>query len=51
MTAFSAERYRDSDTGRERWAVLHRPTGVWYFPARYGRLAALRLAARLNRNA
>lgn len=51
MNAYSAERYRDSDTGHERWAVLHRATGTWYFAACYGRLAARRLAARLNRNA
>ena len=50
MNTFSAERYRDYSTGRERWAVLHHATGVWYFPASYGRLAARRLAARLNRN-
>lgn len=45
---FHAQQHRDSE-GRYRWAVLHHPTGVWYFPTRYGRLAAQRLANRLNK--
>jgi hypothetical protein len=45
---YRPEPYRDTDTGRTRWAVLHPITRVWYFPARYGRGAAEALAARLN---
>lgn len=36
---------------RDRWAVHCRATGVYYFPARYGRQAAERQAARMNRAA
>jgi len=35
-------KYRDQDTGRERWAVLG-PTGCWYFAKRYGFANAVRL--------
>ncbi len=45
----SVQQYRDPETGRTRWAVLHGPTAVWYFPERYGRRAAERLAAARNR--
>ena len=48
---YTAEQYRDNDTGRTRWAVLDRSARVWYFPARYGRAAAQRMAAILNRRA
>lgn len=48
---YSVQPYRDTDTGRERLAVLHGPTGVFYFPARYGRKAAERYAAHLNQRA
>lgn len=40
--------YRDYETGRERWAVLHRPTSTWYFPTRYGMKAAIALCRKLN---
>lgn len=40
----SAQQYRDNDTGRTRWAVLHSGTGCWYFPERYGKRAAEKLA-------
>lgn len=45
---FHPQQYRDAETGRQRWAVLHGPTSVWYFPAQYGKRAASRLASRLN---
>lgn len=45
---FQAQQHRDNE-GRCRWAVLHLSTRVWYFPTRYGRLAAQRLANRLNK--
>ena len=51
MTRYRAEPYRDTDSGRTRWAVLHAGTGCWYFPKRAGRGAADALAARLNRGA
>jgi len=41
--------YRDQDTGRSRWATFDYVARVWYFPERYGREAAERLANRLNR--
>jgi hypothetical protein len=44
----SAQMYRDPETGRTRWAVLHGPSGVWYFPKRYGRAAAEKLARERN---
>lgn len=44
----SAQQYRDQDTGRTRWAVLHASSGCWYFPARYGKAAAERLARQRN---
>lgn len=37
--------------GRRRWAVFCSPSMTWVFPERYGRLAAERLARRLNREA
>lgn len=46
---YRVETYRDHDSGRSRWAVLHLATGVWYFPRRYGRDAARALARRLDR--
>lgn len=47
---YTAQQYR-SESGRLRWAVLHGPTGVWYFTRRYGRAAAECLAKRMNREA
>jgi hypothetical protein len=44
---FSVQIYRDTTTGRERWAVLG-PTNCFYFPARYGKAAARSLCKRLN---
>lgn len=46
---YRAEQYRDTETGRYRWAALAVNSGAWYFPAKYGKGAALRLAARLNK--
>lgn len=46
---FRAGRYLDPDTGRFRWAVLDPTSCVWYFPKRYGKTEAQRLAARLNK--
>ncbi len=40
--------YRDSVSGRSRWAVIG-PGDVWYFPRRSGRRAARALCLRLNR--
>ena len=45
---YSTAQYRDSN-GRARWAVYCAASRVWYFPNRYGRAAAERMAARLNR--
>ncbi len=47
--SFQACQYQDTDTGRCRWAVMHAKTRVWYFPSRYGRTAAERLARKFNR--
>lgn len=49
MNGFGIGRYRDNDTGRERWAVVDTVTHVWFFPEIYGKKAAERLAAKLNR--
>ncbi len=49
--AFTVGRYRDQDTGRERWAVFAAPSRTWQFPARPGRGPAQALADRLNREA
>jgi hypothetical protein len=46
---FHVNQYRDSATGRDRWAVLETSTRVWYFPTRYGMRAAQSLARRLRR--
>ena len=43
-------RYLDPETGRTRWACLDYVSRVWYFPKRYGRDAAERLAQSLNNN-
>ncbi len=48
MATNAAQQYRDPDTGRTRWAVLHFATRAWYFPKRYGRKAAMRLADERN---
>lgn len=45
---YHANIYYDNETGRERWAVLHKPTRTWYFPKRYGMAEAARMARRLN---
>lgn len=45
---FTTLRYRDYGTGRSRWGVLG-PSGVWYFPTRYGYRNAAALCNRLNR--
>lgn len=46
--SYSTAQYRDSN-GRTRWAVFSAVSHVWYFPRRYGRIAAERLARRMNR--
>lgn len=48
---FSVGLYRDYGTGRSRWAVFSVASSAWYFPTSYGRAAAVRLAAKLNRGA
>lgn len=48
--AYGANLYRDADTGRERWAVLHYESGTWHFPERYGMRAAQTLAQKLNKD-
>lgn len=48
MSTHSAQQYRDPETARTRWAVLHFATRTWYFPERYGRKAAMRLAESRN---
>lgn len=50
MNAYTAQRYRDSDTGRKRWAVLHGPSRTWYFPRRHGKAAAESMARRMCRD-
>ena len=47
--SFKAERYRDYETGRYRWAVLCAPSQTWLFSSRYGQAAAKALANRLNK--
>lgn len=47
-TTYAVGKYRDPDSGRQRFAVWASPAQIWYFPDRYGRAAADRLAARLN---
>jgi|LSQX01.2.fsa_nt_gb hypothetical protein len=46
---FSVCLYRDDETGRSRFAVFEGKTGVWYFPAQYGKRAAYRLLEKLRR--
>jgi hypothetical protein len=48
---YTADVYRDPDSGRDRWAVLDLLTRAWYFPSSYGRRAAERLARTLNKHA
>lgn len=33
----------------KRWAVLHTPTRVWYFPEEYGKKRAQQLCDKLNK--
>ena len=47
MRAYSVGQYRDSDTGRTRWAVFCNASRVWYFPKRHGRKEAERLLSRM----
>lgn len=44
---YGVMRYRDNDTGRQRWAVLHFDSCAWYFPRCYGLAAARRLQKQL----
>jgi hypothetical protein len=46
MGNYSVGTYRDG--GRSRVAVYCASSGVWYFPKRYGRRAAERMARELN---
>ena len=48
---YSAQQYRDTDSGRYRWAVLCSVTSCWYFPKQYGKAAAEAMAARMNKEA
>jgi hypothetical protein len=48
MRNYEPARYFDAETRRYRWAVVCSRTWVYYFPARYGKKAAERLATRLN---
>lgn len=41
--------FRDSVTGRTRWAAFDTVSQVFYFPARYGYRAALALSRALNK--
>lgn len=45
---FETGLYMDQETGRKRHAVFCKGSGVWYFPRRYGRAAAIALCRRLN---
>jgi hypothetical protein len=40
--------YRDVDSGRVRFGVMHRKTAVFYFARCYGKRAATALCNRLN---
>jgi hypothetical protein len=48
--SFSAQLYRDQDTGRTKWAVLDLATRVWYFlpEGRRGSAAAHQMAHAMN---
>lgn len=48
---YSAAVWRGYGQERDRWAVHCQQSGCYYFPARYGREAAERMAAQMNRNA
>ena len=48
---YSLTKYRDSETGRYRWAALHKRTAVFYFANSYGMRAAKALVNRLNSDA
>jgi hypothetical protein len=48
---YFAGQYNDPETKRQRWAVVQMPSCVWYFPKRYGKTAAERLAQHMERNA
>jgi len=45
---FTVGKYIDYGTGRQRWAVFHGPTRVFYFAKHYGKKPAERLCKRLN---
>jgi hypothetical protein len=46
---YFVERYRDPETGRSRWAVLHLKTATWSFASRYGKRAAIHMCDWLNK--
>lgn len=45
---FSVGQYFNQDTGRSRYGVFDTQSQVWYFPERYGKREAERLATQLN---
>lgn len=45
---FEAGQYFNQDTGRYVWAVFCKPSRTWVFCTRPGRVAAQRLARKLN---
>lgn len=49
MARYDAAIWPGNDGERPRWAVACYPTGVWYFPRRYGRQAAESLARQLSK--
>jgi hypothetical protein len=50
LVSFSAQLYRDPDSGRMKWAVIHLATRVWYFlpEGRRGKAAAMQMAHGMN---
>lgn len=46
---FSTGQYMDYSTGRKRWAVYCSKSETWYFPDRYGKKAAEKLCAAMNK--
>lgn len=51
MNEYVVALYSDPDTLRERWAVMHTGTRVFYFPNKYGKDRAQRLARKMNNEA
>ena len=46
---YKVGQHREHNTGRYRWGVQDTKTNVWYFSRQYGKLAADKLANKLNK--